>query len=64
MFKYTKQYIEESTSNSTRFHFHDNEFYRNLTPSLKKKLVKRTLTYERTILDYFFEERNSSNFAP
>ena len=63
MFDACNDYIEQTTSRSTRVYFKDNEFYTQLPPNLQLKLVQSVLMSERRALDYFFEDKNGKNKA-
>ena len=63
MFQKCKEYIAETTSQSTRFYFSEKSFYQQLPVSLQLKLVKSVLYHERITLDYFFEDKNGKNKA-
>ena len=43
MIKHTLHHLEESITSSTRYYFVQNDFYKNLTPNLKMKLVSKVL---------------------
>ena len=43
MIKHTLHQLGESITSSTRYYFVQNAFYKNLTPNLKMKLVRKVL---------------------
>ena len=63
IFNQCSDYIEESTTNSTRFLFAENEFYKLLPSVLQINLAESVLHHERNVLDHFFEDRNGRNSA-
>ena len=56
--------MEENIKNSTRYHFTENHFYRELPPKLQHRLTLNVLGQHRQTLEYFFEDFRGKNKAP
>ena len=48
------EHMEEYVRNSTRFHFEENNFYKDLPTILKRKLTMAVLYKQREIFEFFF----------
>ncbi len=56
--------IRNWVSNSTHFHFAQNKFFNNLSPTLQLKLVENCLLNEKNRFKYFFEDYEAKHNAP
>ena len=56
MIKHTLHHLEESIKSSTRYYFVENEFFRDLPPNMKIKLVFKVLEQQHECFRFFFKD--------